>query len=246
MQNKQWKPQIRSGESFSESEQVSSEEMKVLDCQTIEGGVPSLVLMERAALSVVEVIKQNIPKIPTREADDASPDQVASEINKILCVCGAGNNGGDGFAVARLLNAEGIAAEILFVGDEENMSEETAHQARIAKDKGINLFDNDLSVIEDRQTIVDALFGIGLTRDLEGIYREAVERINAAHQTGISVFAVDIPSGLCADTGQIRGAAVNADDTITFAYQKSGLALNEGPLLSGKIHIADIGIKKVP
>jgi len=240
--SEQWTPKISTFENVPQSELVTSEEMKELDRATIEGGVPSLVLMERAAVSVVDAIKRSAGAllVPVDEENLDSRDRNPYEV---LCVCGMGNNGGDGFATARLLHAEGIAAGILFVGEWDKFSIEAGYQALFAIDQNIPIYDNDLSVIEGRRVIVDALFGIGLTRDLSGTFLETVEAINRAHDSGATVFAIDIASGLCADTGQIRGAAVLADETITIASPKVGMTLGEGPAHSGKIYIADIGIE---
>jgi len=211
-------------------ELVSSAGMKELDRKTIEGGVPSLVLMEKAALSVAYAIRDGAFAKRPRGSE------------KVLCVCGAGNNGGDGFAAARLLENEGIASEILFIGDSSKMSKETKHQARAAKGCGIPVSENDLSKITKHKIIVDALFGIGLTRELSGMYLDTVKTINKARKSGAYVLAVDVPSGLSADTGEALGGAVTADETVTFAYSKIGLTIGKGVECSGKLKVADIGI----
>jgi len=202
-------------------ELVSGAGMKELDSMTIEEkGVPSLVLMERAALACADALK-------------------STKTGKTLCVCGAGNNGGDGFAVARLLFLSGKDTEILFIGDRNKMSGETKRQAQIAENYGVPASDNDLSVIGKANTIVDALFGIGIVRELEGIYLDAVKTIN---KSGAYILSVDVPSGLSADTGETLGGAVTANETVTFAFNKIGLTIGKGPECSGKVTVKDIGI----
>ena len=205
-------------------ELVSSAGMKELDRRTIEvKGVPSIVLMERAAIACVNALKTEKP-------------------GKTLCVCGAGNNGGDGFAVAWLLKLEGIESEILFIGDRSNMTRETKHQARLAEKYGVPISENDVSVISKSNIIVDALFGIGLARELAGIYLDTVKAINSARKAGAYVLSADIPSGISADTGEVLGGAVTADKTVTFAFNKIGLTIGKGPECSGKVMVEDIGI----
>jgi hypoxanthine-DNA glycosylase len=212
-------------------ELVSSAGMKELDRKTIEEkGVPSLVLMERAALAAVGALKSGVL------AD------MAGESGKAICVCGAGNNGGDGFAIARLLRLEGIDSEILFIGDRNKMSAETKRQALIAENYGVPIAENDLSAINKSKIIVDALFGIGLVRELSGVYLDAVQAINKARKAGAYVLAVDVPSGISADTGEVLGGAAAADETVTFAFCKIGLTIGKGLECSGKVDVADIGI----
>jgi NAD(P)H-hydrate epimerase len=92
-------------------------------------------------------------------------------------------------------------------------------------------------------TIVDALFGIGLTRPLCGEFLQAVQAMNSARSAGTKILSIDIPSGICADTGEALGAAVQADLSVTFAAKKLGLELEQGYLSAGRVVIADIGIK---
>ena len=212
-------------------ELVSSAGMKELDRKTIESkGVPSLVLMERAALAAVVALEKG------------AMAGRANKSAKVLCICGAGNNGGDGFAVARLLRRDGVDSEVLFVGEKNKMSVETKQQAHIAENYGVPVTENDLSVIRDPRIIVDALFGIGLVRELSGIYLDTVRAINKARKAGAYVLSVDVPSGISADTGEALGGAVTADETVTFAFPKIGLTIGEGAGCTGKLRVADIGI----
>ena len=197
-------------------------QMKQGDQKTItEMGMPSMVLMERAALSVVEMMES---------------EQL--DLKKVLVVCGSGNNGGDGFAVARLLHLKGYAVDVWFVGKESSMTEETRLQKQIAVHYGVPVKER---VGEDCYTvIVDAIFGIGLSRQVSGTYYNVIENLN---QMDAIKVAVDIPSGLSADTGDVLGIAFAADFTVTFAFQKIGMLFGMARKLVGKLVTASIGIE---
>lgn len=204
---------------------VSCEYMKELDAATIlEKKVPAMVLMERAALFVAEEIKTYCAA-----HREASP--------RILAVCGSGNNGGDGIAVARILHLAGLQAEICLAGNPEKMTEQTALQWEIARNYHVPVVNN--AKLSEYTIIVDALFGVGLARPVEGHYAELIRRMN---ETAAWKVAVDLPSGLCGDTGQELGIAFRADLTVTFAFLKRGLCLYPGRHLAGRVVVADIGI----
>lgn len=200
---------------------LNAAQMKQYDNDTIHTlGIPSMVLMERAALSVVEEIeKQNF------------------DLRSVLILCGSGNNGGDGFAIARLLDEKGISVHAAFVGRESSMTEETTLQYKICKNCGIK-FCTDFQKHE-YTTIIDAIFGIGLSRPIEGTYAELIDWVN--RQTAKKV-AVDLPSGVSADTGRVLGTAIKADLTVTFACQKIGQLLYPGTQYCGKTICKNIGI----
>lgn len=205
---------------------LSAKEMKQADQNTITVfGMSSMVLMERAALKVIEVIK--------REGLDAS---------RTLVVCGTGNNGGDGMAAARMLHLAGNEVRVCLIGSYEKCSKETRQQYEILQAYGIGVT-KGLSGEEGRGVtlVIDALFGIGLSRDLEGMYADAVKKMN-----GITAgkLAVDIPSGIHADSGAVMGCCFHADHTVSFAYIKSGLCFYPGAEEAGKVHVADIGISE--
>ena len=201
---------------------LTSEQMKICDSTEISHyGVPSVVLMERAALSVRDVISERYP--------DASD---------ILVICGSGNNGGDGFAAARLLNMAGRRADVLFVGKHDHMTQETALQAEIFKKHG-GMILPDESGVKGYDLIVDALFGIGLSREVIGRYADLIHAVN---RSDTPVVAIDIPSGVSADDGQIFGCAVKADITVTMAFAKLGLMLYPGAEYCGEVIVSDIGI----
>jgi NAD(P)H-hydrate epimerase len=203
---------------------VTAAEMKALDAYTINAmGVPSMVLMERAAMASAEVLYEK-----------------HFNLKKVLCICGSGNNGGDGLAIARLLRIKGVTVEAVLIGDVTKMSSETKQQMEIARNYDVPVIDNELSVIGDGcTTIVDALFGIGGGRPLAGKYYDAVGRIN---ESPAEVLAIDIPSGICVDTGEVLGIAVRARVTATFAFNKIGLTVPPGSDYAGEVVVKDIGI----
>lgn len=196
-------------------------QMKQCDRFTIEEmGIPAMVLMERASLAVVEELLRAIPK----------PDSV-------LVVCGSGNNGGDGFAVARLLKERGIRVDVSFVGREASMTRECRMQRQICEKCGIKISSNFDA--EEYTVIVDAIFGIGLSRPVTGAYAEVIAKIN---QSSARCVAVDIPSGIHADTGAVMGIAVRADLTVTFAAKKIGQILYPGAACCGTLIRREVGI----
>lgn len=200
---------------------VTCREMKALDANTMEKmEIPSLVLMERASLKVVEEMEKFL-----------KPE------DRILVVCGSGNNGGDGIAAARILFLKGYCCEIFLAGKEESMTEETQTQWRIAGNYHVPFTNNP--DWNEYTTIVDAIFGVGLSRPIEGRYGEIIGEMNKAHARKV---AVDIPSGINGDTGEVLGCAFGADLTVTFAFLKRGLLFFPGRMYAGKTVVADIGI----
>ncbi len=197
-------------------------QMKAGDLATIEGKmVPSMVLMERAALKCVERMHKE-----------------AIDLRNVLIVCGSGNNGGDGYAIARLLMLEGSHVTVVLAGREGSMSNETRLQRNILRNYGIE----DVSEIpEDCYTaVIDAVFGIGLSRIVEGHYAALLEQMNSLSGRKI---AVDIPSGVSSTSGEILGTAFRADLTVTFACTKRGLIFYPGADYAGKIFAEEIGIQ---
>ena len=205
---------------------VTAEEMRAYDTYTIESlGIPGAVLMERAALAVTDCVRERLEK--------------KHLAGRVLCVCGIGNNGGDGLCVARQLTDLGIEAEIALIGDPARCSMEASRQLAIVEKYGIPLY---TEVPQSEYTImVDALFGTGLSRAVEGKYKDAIEAMNGS--TAIKV-AVDIPSGIHTDTGAVLGTAVRAEETVTFAFLKRGLFLYPGAEYAGKVRLAGMGITK--
>lgn len=203
---------------------VTCSKMKSLDRDTIQKiGVPSCVLMERAALKTVEEMKKHFRK-PLKE-------------ERVLIVCGSGNNGGDGIAIARLLHLNGIHCCIYPVGSPEHMTEDAKIQYQIASNYQVPFVHNPKW--NEYTTIVDAIFGVGLARPVEGRYLEIIRNMN---QSDAWKVAVDIPSGVDGDTGCELGIAFRADLTVTFAYRKAGLCFYPGRMYAGRTIVADIGI----
>lgn len=200
---------------------VDGPQMKRADQYTIrEVGIPSLELMERAAASCVKVMVEE-----------------GIDLSRACIVCGSGNNGGDGFAIARLLWQKGYAPLVCFVGNASRCTEETGRQMERLLEIGCEICnefkDGEYSII------IDAVFGVGLSRKVEGKYFDVLDRMNRA---GGVKFAVDMPSGISADTGCVLGIGFRADLTVTFQLEKLGLVLYPGQEYGGKVFVADIGI----
>jgi hydroxyethylthiazole kinase-like uncharacterized protein yjeF len=205
---------------------LSSSEMKRCDASIINKmGVPSMVLMEKAALGAEE------------ELYDGTFD-----LKKIVVVCGNGNNGGDGFVVARLLYLKNMDVAILFVGDEKKCTPETKQQIQIVQNYGIKIYNDFNFNFDGYTTIIDAIFGVGISKPVRGKYAQIIERMNEAEA---DIFSLDIPSGISADTGQIMGVAIKAKKTATFAYKKVGLVLYPGAEYAGTVEVKDIGITDI-
>lgn len=199
---------------------VNSTKMKQIDDYSVEVcQIPALELMERAAKEVVAVMKERINKS-----------------DRILAVCGPGNNGGDGVAAGRILYLQGYHVAILFIGEEEKASPSMKIQLELAKKIGVP-FENSYKLYE-YNIIIDAIFGVGLSRAISDEYEEVINSINQKVNT---VYSVDIPSGISADNGKVLNVAVKADETITFGHQKLGLLFYPGAEYAGNITIADIG-----
>lgn len=209
---------------------VNATEMKNIDRYSIEQlGIPSLALMERAALAVTEEIEKHVPRDTLRGKQS-------------LILCGMGNNGGDGLAIARMLYVLGGNPVVYITGGPEQGTGEWKTQYQAVKNLKIpfcTLAEAEKIVKEDRAgLIVDALFGIGLTRGITG---EAAEVIGLASLSGAYKVAVDIPSGISADTGQVCGVGFQADLTVTFGSLKMGCLLYLGAYYCGKVVTARIG-----
>lgn len=201
---------------------ITAQEMQKYDRYTIEEvGVPSLVLMERAALSVLEVLGAG-----------------NFDLSNVLVMSGLGNNGGDGVAIARLLYQKGVNVDLLLLGDERRASQSTTAQLKIARNYGLQT-QNRVKDFRQYTLVIDALFGIGLSKPVPVKLADIIKRVNAAN---LPVVAVDVPSGLNAATGEIMGSAICATATVTFAYAKTGLLKNEGLKRTGAIYVKDIGI----
>lgn len=205
-------------------EGLSSHTIKAIDHFTInEIGMPSMVLMERAALAIVEELLKGETK-----------ETLTYDI-----VCGIGNNGGDGIAVGRLLHQAGKAVTIYLVGDTEHASDECRQQLTIADNLKMTI--KAFALTSDSfngDVVIDALFGIGLSRDVEDPYKQAIDCINKSKG---KIAAIDVPSGLSADAGEVLGQAVKAEDTYTIGFMKKGFKKANAQTYTGNIKVLDIG-----
>ena len=217
---------------------VTAEEMKRYDAATIEKiGIPSLVLMERAALSVYEEIIAAYDEIVA--AYDESMAVELSKKQKVLIMCGCGNNGADGLALARMLSGS-FQVEVVILGNPEKATAEWKTQYEILQHFPVRTGRKPQG--EEYDILVDAIFGVGLSREVSGDYAEMIRWFNQAE--GFKI-AVDVPSGIHSDTGRLMGCGVKADFTVCFAFGKRGLFFYPGCEYAGKVVIKDIGIEEI-
>ncbi len=190
--------------------------------------IPGIVLMENAALKVIKNLELDI-------------------YNSFCIVCTKGNNGGDGFAVARHLQVLNKKVEVFLVGGKENMSKDCKINYDILKKMGVSINNvsnfEDINILRDstekNDITIDAIFGTGLSRNIEGIYDSVISIIN---ENSKYIVSIDVPSGLDSNTGKVLGNCIRADKTVSFQLYKKGF-LNYGTdKLTGKIFVEDIGI----
>ncbi|MDP3092355.1 MAG: NAD(P)H-hydrate dehydratase [Nitrospira sp.] len=211
---------------------VTAAQMQALDRRTIEeAGVPGTTLMERAGAGVVASLEH----------------QLGALRGKVITIfCGKGNNGGDGFVVARLLHKQRAKVQVFTLAPATDLSGDAARMYRqLVRTAGKTVVKPFTStgqiqtILGDSHAIIDALLGTGLAAPVTGRYAEAIDIINQAERLTV---AVDLPSGIHADTGAVLGRAVKADLTVTFGLPKLGLFLNQGIDHAGRVEIVDIGI----
>lgn len=234
---------------------VTGAQMKEIDQDTIERiGIPSMVLMERAALAVADEVEKLAGAVG--HGQGAQGEKAAAGVavgaaagaatGRVLAVCGTGNNGADGIAAGRILQSRGMDVTILLAGDPAHGSEERRRQQKIAVNLDMTVVAADDFLPGDYDVIIDALFGIGLSREVEGSYLELIELLRSQYQKkGVPVVAVDISSGIHADTGAVMGTALKADVTVTFGWRKTGQLLYPGKEYTGRLVVADIGFSEV-
>lgn len=210
---------------------LSRAEIYFYDNYTIEKlGIPGIELMENAGRNCTDYIQKNLIKSGSRT----------------LIVCGTGNNGGDGFVIARYLHKFGHKVEIMLLGSPDKMSPETSENYLKCQniDLPIKIVDSsdelENSKIYEFDLIVDAIFGIGFKGEVTGWRKDLIEQLNGMNSIRVSI---DIASGIDADTGQVE-TAVQADYTLTMAAAKYGHFLGKGRKFTGKLEIIDIGIPK--
>lgn len=211
---------------------VTASEMQAIDQKAISVyGIPSLDLMERAGRGIAEMISE------------------VSYVGRAGIFAGKGNNGGDGLVIARYLSQRNFQVEVFLFADPAHLKSDAAINYEKVRQLNIPVTvvdeKTDLQALrtctDESDVIVDALLGVGLTGEVTGIYRTAVETINSSGRTIVSV---DIPSGLHADTGEVLGVAVMALYTATLGLPKQGLYLKDGPAHCGDVRVIDIGIPK--
>lgn len=196
-----------------------------------EYGIPTLLLMENAALGITHVVEEMLGTVKDK---------------KITIVAGRGNNGGDGLAAARQLYNRLARVQVYLLSESSTLTGDAATNMHIALKMGIAVYSKgmyDMNVLRTALThshaIIDAIFGTGLSSPVKGEYREVIELIN---NCGCPVVAVDIPTGINSDTGDVMGTAVKATTTVTFAIPKRGHFINPGTEYTGRLHIVDISI----
>ncbi len=187
--------------------------------------IPSIVLMENAAISFVKHIDENE--------------------NNFLIICGKGNNGGDGYAIARQLFSKGKNVKIFCISNED-MSNDCMINYKICKNMGIKIFyeiEELDKLLLDCNVVIEGIFGTGLNSEIKGIYREIIEKINTASNNK-AIYSIDIPSGINGDTGEIMGISVKADITISFVTYKKGFLNSKIKDYLGKVIIENIGLNE--
>lgn len=210
---------------LSKEQVFSREEIRNFDRRAIEKfGIPSIVLMENAGRSVAEYLLSLSPQGP------------------ILIVCGKGNNGGDGFVIARHLMIHTLPVRILLVAQPDELSNDAKINYNIANTLQIPIIHFHQKINEEfmqADWIVDGLFGTGLRGMVQPPYDELIHKINASTA---KILAIDIPSGLDCDTGKPLGTAIKAQHTVTFVGYKRGFLNPEACPYLGQVHVVNIGI----
>jgi ADP-dependent NAD(P)H-hydrate dehydratase / NAD(P)H-hydrate epimerase len=212
---------------------VTASEIQAMDRATIlEFGIPGRVLMENAGRGAV------------RSFIDVFGDLSGRRIG---VAAGRGNNGGDGFVMARYLAQRGLDVTVFLLADRQMVGGDAAANLALLDPLGVPVvevpgaeaFEAKQGLFQHQHVWIDAIFGTGLNAEVRGFYGQVIDFINASRRP---VFAVDIPSGLSADSGQILGRAVRADATATFAYAKVGHLIYPGAAFTGRLFVVDIGI----
>lgn len=202
-------------------------EMRNLDRRAVEEfGIPEELLMENAGQAVHSVISR----------------ELGIKGNRFAVFCGGGNNGGDGLVVARKIHSDGGSVRVFLLDEPSKFKEAARKNFEIALKMSISISKVDslasiLPEVRACDAVVDAIFGIGLVREVSGIYRDVIEAINESRKV---VFSVDIPSGINGDTGEILGVAVKANYTVTFGLPKLGNLLYPGYDHCGKLYVSHI------
>ncbi|MFP3383154.1 NAD(P)H-hydrate dehydratase [Tritonibacter sp. SIMBA_163] len=239
------------------TELLTATQMRAIEKAAIDGGeVTGLELMERAGAAVVEAIIEEWPQLDAGAPPDggsaprpaAAPRDISEKLKRAVVLCGPGNNGGDGFVVARLLKERGWEVEVFLYGDAAKLPTD-AHTSYLRWSAIGAVSPLASSTIEERRVsqradlLIDALFGIGLTRPVELplVALTADPALGETHKT----VAIDLPSGVCSDSGKglgEEGRGIWADLTVTFHAPKRGHALADGPARCGRLLVKSIGL----
>lgn len=207
---------------------ATAAQMRECDRVTIEEfGLPGLVLMESASRAVANAAMELLEETGGRQ---------------VTILCGKGNNGGDGIAVGRHLLNNDYEPSVFLIGKQSELKGDAASQARFFEQCGgelIELAEDDELEFDDSNLIIDALLGTGFKGEVTGLMWNVIETVN---DSGIPVISIDIPSGISTDSGDVSGAAIEADLTVTFGMLKPGLIFSPGREHAGKVIVADIGI----
>ncbi len=215
---------------------MTKDQVRAVDSWAINTlGIPGVVLMENAGRSCAELIKDKLKDI-------VEP--------KVCIFCGTGNNGGDGYVIARHLSNSGFEVVVVICGNREKVKGDAKINLDILERLGqpieqLNPGDGDVparvkAFAADADMIIDGLFGTGLSGQLSDDYEQLIDTINACN---CPILAVDIPSGLDCDNGQPLGAAIRASDTVTFVAVKKGFASGSAAQYTGEIFVASIGVE---
>ncbi len=212
---------------------VTANEMQAMDRHTIEDfGMPGMVLMENAGRGATRFLLEQFPHI---------------EDKKVGVIAGRGNNGGDGFVIARCLKQRGIRVQVYLLAEAEGVQGDAAANLKFLQPLDVPLveipdeasFSKCQSEMAGMDVWVDAILGTGLKSDVKGYFKTIINYINGLNKP---VFAVDMPSGINSDTGQSCGACIRARATATFAFAKTGHMVYPGAGYTGALEIVDIGI----
>ena len=201
---------------------LSNEEMAEADRLTISAGTPGIELMERAGRGAANIILRRYRRQP------------------VLVLAGPGNNGGDGFVIARVLQENRWPVRVALLGEASSLRGDAALAFQSWGGEVEALSANSVG---SEALVVDALFGAGLTRELSGVPLEVISSLRERAEAGdVRSIAIDVPSGVCGSSGRVRGAACPADLTVTFFRRKPGHLLHPGVELLGDLRVIDIGI----
>ena len=214
---------------------LEAQHLKALDKKAQDDyGIPGLILMENAGLRAFEVAFKLLKKRKSKS---------------VFMFCGPGNNGGDGFVVARHLLNHNVKVRVFLLSASDKIKGDALINYRILKKLGaqiitlpsISYLRNAAVTLNKAGLIIDAIFGIGLNKEIVGFIEEVIGEVNKA---GVPVLSLDVPSGLCATTGKVFGCCIRAHTTVTFGVSKKGFYKADGPGKVGKLIVADISLPR--